>query len=144
MALKQQLMEDMKTAMRAHDSATLATIRFLLSDIKNLEIDKGELSDAQIQDAVRKQVKQMEETNLQYQQAGRLDLVQENEAKIAVLRSYLPPAMTEAELASIVKNLIAENPGQGMGPLIGLVRQKTDGRVDGGAIATEVKRQLGV
>ena len=144
MALKQQLMEDMKNAMRAHDSATLTTIRFLLSDIKNLEIDKGELSDAQIQDVVRKQVKQMEETNLQYQQANRLDLVQENEAKIAVLRTYLPPAMSEAELASVVKTLIAENPGQGMGPLIGLVRQKTDGRVDGGAIAAEVKRQLGV
>lgn len=144
MALKQQLMEDMKNAMRAHDSATLTTIRFLLSDIKNLEIDKGELSDAQIQDVVRKQVKQMEETNLQYQQAGRLDLVEENEAKVAVLRGYIPPEMTEAELASIVKAMVAENPGQGMGPLIGLVRQKTEGRVDGGAIAAEVKRQLGV
>jgi uncharacterized protein YqeY len=86
----------------------------------------------------------MEETNLQYQQAGRLDLVQENEAKVAVLRGYIPPEMTEAELASIVKAMVAENPGQGMGPLIGLVRQKTEGRVDGGAIAAEVKRQLGV
>ncbi|MBP7875818.1 GatB/YqeY domain-containing protein [Candidatus Woesebacteria bacterium] len=144
MAFKQQLMEDMKNAMRAHDSTKLNCIRFLLSDLKNLEIDKGEQTDAQIQDLVRKQVKQMEETNLQYQQGGRLDLVQENEAKVAVLRAYLPPEMSEAELASVVTELIAQNPGQGIGPLIGLVRQKTEGRVDGGAIATEVKRQLGV
>ncbi len=144
MAFKQQLMEDMKNAMRAHDSTKLNCIRFLLSDLKNLEIDKGEQTDAQIQDLVRKQVKQMEETNLQYQQGGRLDLVQENEAKVAVLRAYLPPEMSEAELASVVTEMITQNPGQGIGPLIGLVRQKTEGRVDGGAIATEVKRQLGV
>lgn len=144
MPIKQQLLEDMKNAMRAHDTVKLNTIRFLLSDIKNVEIDKGEQNDTQIQDIVRKQVKQMEETNVQYQQGGRLDLVQENEAKVAILRSYLPPAMTEAELASAVTATISENPGQGMGPLIGLVRQKIDGRVDGGTIAAEVKRQLGV
>lgn len=144
MAFKQQLLEEMKDAMRAHDSIKLNTIRFLLSEIKNVEIDHGEQTDVQIQEIVRKQVKQMEETNLQYQQANRLDLVQENDAKVAILRSFLPPAMTEAELASVVTATIAENPGQGIGPLIGLVRQKTEGRVDGGSIATEVKRQLGV
>lgn len=144
MTFKQQLMEDMKDAMRSHESVKLNTIRFLLSDIKNVEIDKGELTDAQMQDIVRKQVKQMEETNLQYQQGGRLDLVQENEEKVAILRSYLPPAMSEAELAGVVTTVIEENPGQGMGPLIGLVRQTTEGRVDGSAIAAEVKRQLGV
>ena len=144
MALKQQLLEDMKNAMRTHDSFKLNTLRFLLSDIKNIEIDKGEQNDAQIQDIIRKEVKEMEATNLQYQQANRLDLVKENEAQVVLLRTYLPPAMSEAELASVVTTVIAENPGQGLGPVIGLVKQKTDGRVDGGVIATEVKRQLGV
>lgn len=144
MAFKQQLLEEMKNAMRAHDSVKLDTIRFLLSELKNVEIDKGEQTDAQIQEIIHKQVKQMEETNLQYQQVDRLDLVKENDLKVATLRSFLPPAMTEAELASVVTAAVAENPGQGIGPLIGLVRQKTEGRVDGGSIATEVKRQLGV
>lgn len=144
MDFKQQLTEDMKNAMRSHDTLKLNTIRYLLSEIKNVEIDKGEQTEAQLQDIIRKEVKQMEESNVQFQQGGRADLVQENEAKIAILRSYLPPTMTEAELASVVKTMIDENPGQGMGPLIGLVRQKTEGRVDGSAIATEVKRQLGV
>lgn len=144
MPLKQQLMEEMKDAMRAHDAVKLGTIRFLLSDIKNIEIDKGEQSEEQLQEIVRKQVKQMEEANVQFQQAERTDLIDENNAKIAFLRAYLPPAMSEAELASVVTTLINENPDQGIGPLIGLVRQKTQGRVDGGSIAAEVKRQLGV
>lgn len=144
MPFKQQLMEDMKSAMRSHESVRLNTIRFLLSDIKNIEIDKGELTDAQMQDIVRKQVKQMEEANIQYQQGGREDLIQENEAKVEILRAYLPPTMTDAELAAVVTTTIQENPGQGMGPLIGLVRKATDGRVDGGTVAAEIKRQLGV
>lgn len=144
MDFKQQLTEDMKNAMREHNSMKLNTVRFLLSEIKNVEIDHGEQTETQLLDIVRKEVKQMEESNMQFQQAGRDDLVQENEAKMAILRSYLPPAMTEAELASVVTEMIAQNPGQGVGPLIGLVRQKTDGRVDGAAIAAEVKRQLGV
>ena len=63
---------------------------------------------------------------------------------MAVLRAYLPAGVSEAELAGVVTELIAQNPGQGIGPLIGLARQKNEARVDGGAIATEVKRQLGV
>lgn len=144
MPFKQQLMEDMKAAMRSHESVKLNTIRFLLSDIKNAEIDKGELTDAQMLEIVRKQVKQMEEANIQYQQGGRDDLIAENDTKVALLRAYLPPMMTDAELAAIVTTTIKDNPGQGMGPLIGLVRKATDGRADGGAVSAEIKRQLGV
>lgn len=144
MSLKQQLLEDMKSAMKTHDSAKLNAVRFLLSEIKNIEIDKGEQTDQQLQELIRKMVKQLEETNQQYEQAGRPELVAENQAQITVYRSYLPPAMSEAELAGVVTQVMAANPGQGMGPLIGLVRQKTEGRVDGALIAAEVKRQLGL
>lgn len=141
--IKDQLREDMKTAMKAGDKMALNTIRFLLSEIRNVEIDNGELNDEQIQDVIRKQIKQMQESNVQYAAGGRDDLVSDNEAKILVLSTYIPAMLTAEELAIIVKEVIAANPGLAMGPIIGQVRAKTGGKADGGAIATEVKLQLG-
>lgn len=138
-----QLRNDMKEAMKAHDSNKLNTIRFLLAEVRNVEIDKGEQTDEQIQNLIRKQIKQMQETNEQYQTGGRQDLIDENNAKIAVLEGYVPAAMPAEELSTIVTEVIAANPGQAMGPVIGQVRAKTGGRAEGGAIAEEVKRQLG-
>lgn len=138
-----QLRNDMKEAMKAHDSNKLNTIRFLLAEIRNVEIDKGEQTDEQIQNLIRKQIKQMQETNEQYQTGGRQDLIDENNTKIAVLEGYVPAAMSAEELSTIVAEVLAANPGVQMGPAIGQVRAKTGGRAEGGAIAEEVKRQLG-
>jgi len=141
--LMEQLREDMKLAMKAHDSNKLNTIRFLLAEVRNVEIDKGEQTDEQIQNLIRKQIKQMQETNEQYKTGGREDLIEENNAKIAVLEAYIPAAMSAEELSAIVAEVITANPGQAMGPIIGQVRAKTGGRADGGAIAAAVKSQLG-
>lgn len=142
--IKDQLREDMKVAMKAGDKVKLEVIRFLLSEIRNVEIDKGEQTDEQIQSLIRKQIKQMQESNEQYRIAGREDLILDNEAKIAVLSLYIPSMLTATELTAVVAEVISANPGQTMGPLIGLVREKTAGRAEGGAIATEVRKQLGV
>lgn len=138
-----QLREDMKLAMKAHDSNKLNTIRFLLAEVRNVEIDKGVQTDEQIQNLIRKQIKQMQETNEQYKTGGREDLIEDNNAKITVLEAYIPAAMSAEELGAIVAEVIAANPGQAMGPIIGQVRAKTGGRADGGAIAEAVKSQLG-
>lgn len=138
-----QLREDMKIAMKAHDSNKLNTIRFLLAEVRNVEIDKGVQTDEQIQNLIRKQIKQMQETNEQYKTGGREDLIEDNNAKITVLEAYIPAAMSAEELGAIVAEVIAANPGQAMGPIIGQVRAKTGGRADGGAIAEAVKSQLG-
>lgn len=142
--IKDQLREDMKVAMKAGDKVKLEVIRFLLSEIRNVEIDKGEQTDEQIQSLIRKQIKQMQESNEQYRIAGREDLILDNEAKIAVLSLYIPSMLTATELTAVVAEVISANPGQTMGPLIGLVREETTGRAEGGAIATEVRKQLGV
>lgn len=143
MPIKQQLTEDMKTAMKARDMQKLGAIRFLLSEIKNIEIDKGELSDEELQNVISKQVKQMKDTIAEYEKAGRTDMIADEEAKIAVYEAYLPEAMSDEELENIVDAVIAETDNPNMGSVIGAVRAKTAGRADGGAIAALVKQKLG-
>lgn len=142
MALRDTLMQDMKDAMRAHDSMKLGTIRFLLAQIKNTEIDSGPQTDAQIVDIVRKQVKQMKEAISEYEKGGRNDLVAEEQQKITVLEAYMPAMMSTEELTAIVEKVIAANPGAQMGQVIGAVKQETQGKADGAEIAAVVKAKL--
>lgn len=142
MPIKVTLQEDMKIAMKAHDSVTLNTVRFLISEIRNVEIDHGEQSDTQIQDIIRKQVRQMEESNVQYSAGNRPELAVENNQKIAVLQRYLPEDMSPAELEKLVEATIAANPGLPMGQIIGLVKQVVQGKAQGAAIAELVKKSL--
>ena len=142
MSLREDLMQDMKDAMRAHDSLRLGTIRFLLAQIKNVEIDNGPQSEAQLQDVVRKQIKQMKEAVVEYDKGGRSDLSEEENKKIAVLQKYLPQMMSQEELVAIVEKVIAANPGMPMGQVIGAVKQETKGLADGGDIAAVVKQKL--
>jgi uncharacterized protein YqeY len=136
------LMQDMKDAMKARDTIKLGTIRFLMAQIKNVEIDNGPQSDDQMQDIVRKQVKQMKEAVADYERGGRTDLVEEENKKIAILQAYLPQMMSSEELSAIVEKVIAENPGIQMGQAIGAVKQATQGKADGSEIAALVKQKL--
>lgn len=142
MSLRDTLQEDMKNAMRAHDSLKLGTIRFLLAQIKNIEIDNGPQSEDQLAGIIRKQIKQMKEAISDYEKGGRADLVEEEGKKVAVLEQYLPKMMDHAEVEALVIKVIAENPGSQMGQVIGLVRQASEGRADGGEIAQLVKAKL--
>jgi uncharacterized protein YqeY len=144
MAFTDTLMEDMKNAMRAKDTVRLGVIRFLLAQIKNVEIDKGVQTDEQVSDIIRKQVKQMKEAVADYAKGGRTDLVDEETAKIAVLQAYLPQMMSSEELLAVVEKVIAENPGMQMGQIIGAVKQVTAGKADGAAIAALVKQKVAV
>lgn len=142
MTLKQQLMEDMKTAMKAGNKQDLETIRFLIAKIKNLEIDQGELNDAQVQQVIGKQIKEMKEVLADYEKAGRSDLADADKAKIEVLQRYLPTPLTELEVDALIEKALAENPGAAMGQLIGKVNQLAAGRADGRMIADKVKAKL--
>jgi uncharacterized protein YqeY len=95
-----------------------------------------------VQDIIRKQVKQMKEAVTDYERGGRMDLVEEENKKIAVLQAYLPQMISAEELAAVVENVIAENPGIQMGQAIGIVKQRTQGTADGSEIATLVKQKL--
>jgi uncharacterized protein YqeY len=143
MSLKEQLMEDMKNAMRARDSVKLGAIRFLQAEIRNTEIDHGEQNDDGVQKIIARQIKQMRDAINDYQKADRSDLVEAEEAKVKVLEAYLPQQLSDAELEAIVTSVISENAGANMGQLIGQVMKQAEGKADGGRVSAMVKAQLG-
>jgi uncharacterized protein len=143
MSLKTQLTEDMKTAMRAKDAFKLGVIRFLISDIRNFEIDNGEQDDAGVQKLVAKQVKQMKDAIAEFEKGERADLVTEEKQKIAILENYLPQQMSDEELAAIVDKVVSQAGTTNMGQVIGLVMKEVAGQADGGRVSALVKKALG-
>ena len=142
MSLKQQLMEDMKQAMKAKDTVKLNTIRLINSEVKNIEIDEGELDDAGVQRVIKRMIKQWKDAIIDYRQGKREDLVEAAQAKIKILELYLPAEMAEEDLKKIIQEVI-EGSGQGqMGPIIGLVMAKVKGQADGSTVARLVKDLL--
>lgn len=142
MTLKQQLTEDMKTSMKQRDMVKLNTIRFLNAQIKNVEIDQGELDDAGVVKIIQKQIKQMKDAMLDYARGDRQDLVDEDQAKVDILETYLPQGLSEAELEAIIDKVMAQNEGQQMGPVMGQVMKEVAGRADGGTVSALVKKRF--
>jgi uncharacterized protein len=140
MSLRQQLQDDMKQALRDRDQLRLGAIRFLLADIKNVEIDNGELDDAGIQKIISKQVKQMKDAINDYGKGGRQDLVDEENKKVAVLEKYLPQQLSDEELKKIVESIIATDSSAKMGEIISQVMKQAAGQADGGRVAALVRQ----
>lgn len=147
MSIKEKLAEDMKTAMKAKDSARLSTIRMLNSVLKNREIDqRRELSDEEVVAAISTAVKQRRDSIEQFKAGGRQDLVEKEEAEVAILMAYLPQQLTEDEIRDIVKSAIAETSatsGKDMGKVMKVIMPKTKGKADGGLVNKVVKELLG-
>ncbi|MBF0292576.1 MAG: GatB/YqeY domain-containing protein [Nitrospinae bacterium] len=147
MSIKEKLTEDMKTAMKAKDSARLSTIRMLNSVLKNREIDqRRELSDEEVVAAISTAVKQRRDSIEQFKAGGRQDLVEKEEAEVAILMAYLPQQLTEDEIRDIVKAAIAETSatsGKDMGKVMKVIMPKTKGKADGGLVNKVVKELLG-
>lgn len=142
MSLKDQLMEEMKNAMRAKDTVRLGVIRFLRSEIKNIEIDHGDQDDAGVLKIIAKQVKSMKDANSEYQKGGREDLVEENNTKIKILEEYLPQQLSDEELETIVKKVVDSAEEKHMGKIIGSVMKEVDGKADGGRVSQLVRKLL--
>ena len=117
MSLKDQLIEDMKQAMRARDAFKLGVIRFVLADIKNLEIDKGPQDDESTLKLIQSQVKKMKEAIIDFARGKRDDLVEEEEKKIAILQTYLPQQMSEEDLMNVVKDVVNKSSSREIGPV---------------------------
>jgi len=146
MELKNKITEDMKTAMRAKDTARLGTVRLLLSAMKQKEVDERVvLADADILAIIDKMVKQRRESIAQYEKAARADLADVEKAEIAVLSAYLPQQMSEAEVAEAVLAAIKESGAAGpkdMGKVMGLLKSRLAGRTDMGKLSGLVKAKL--
>ena len=146
MSLKARVTDDMKTAMRAKDTARLGTIRLLLAAIKQKEVDERiELDDAAVSSIVEKLIKQRKDSISQFQAAGRDDLVAAEQAELAVLQAYLPEQLPAAEVEAAVVAAIAESgasSAKDMGKVMGLLKPRLAGRADMGQVSALIKARL--
>lgn len=145
-AIKLQLTEAMKDAMRAKDKARLGAIRLALAEIKKVEVDERiEPDDTRVLSMLEKMIKQRRESIRQYEDAQRHDLSAIEQAEILVLQEFMPAALSEEELDVIVANAIVESGASGpqdMGKVIALVKPQVAGRADMGALSQKIKTRL--
>jgi len=146
MTLKEQITEDMKTAMRAKDSERLGTIRLLLAACKQREVDERiVLDDAAVVGLVDKLIKQRKDSVAAYVQAQRQDLADKESAEIKVLEGYLPQRMGADEIALAVRAIVTElgatGPGD-MGKVMGAVKTQLAGKAEMGLVSAAVKAAL--
>ena len=148
MSIKEQLMADMKAAMKAKEEGKLAlnTIRMARAHIRQAEIDNGhaDFNDDQVLAVLRKEVKQRKETLSEIEGSGREDLVEQTKAEIDVLEKYLPAEMTPEAVEAAVKEIVdAMDPGQkNMGSVMKAVMAKLKGQADGKLINQLVRKLI--
>ena len=146
MSLKLQITEDMKTAMRAKDSARLGAIRLLQAAIKQREVDERiELSDADVITAIEKMLKQRRDSIAAYESANRTDLADVEKDEVSVLQEYLPQQRTEAEILGILDQVVSDTGAAGvkdMGKVMAAIKPLVAGKADMGKISGLIKTRL--
>jgi len=144
--LKQQIQEDMKTAMKAGDKRRLGVIRLILAAIKQREVDERiTLDDPQVLAVLDKMVKQRRDALAQFEKAGRSDLVDQESFEVGVCQDYLPSALDAAEIAALIEQAVAESGAVGvkdMGKVMGWLKPRIQGRADAGLVSTQVRGRL--
>ena len=146
MSLKEQLKEDLKTAMREKEVVKRDSIRAINTMIKQIEVDeRKELNDEDVIKLIQKGIKQREEAIAQYSAASRDDLVAKEQEQIDVFMLYLPAQISEEELESGMKEIIAQTAAlsmKDMGKVMGIATKKFAGVADGKRINEMVKKLL--
>jgi len=146
MTLKEKILDSMKQAMKAGEREKLSTLRLLTSEIKNAEISaKTDLNDTETEKLIASMVKKLKDANKEFEAAGRDDLVENNNAEIAILGEFLPEPMTEAELEKIVDEVFAEvNPEgkQDFGKVMPKVMALVSGKADGNMVREMIQKKL--
>lgn len=147
MSLKARLLEDIKTAMKAREQARLGALRLMSAAIKQREIDERiELDDTQVLAVLEKMCRQRRESIAQYRQAGRQDLVDQEQFELDLIAQYLPEQLDEAAIAAAVAAAVAETGASGirdMATVMALLRSRLQGQADMGAVGRLVKERLG-
>jgi uncharacterized protein YqeY len=149
MTLQERVDSDLKGAMRAKDTLKLSVLRMLKAAVQNAAIAKSgadaEISDAEAVQVIRKQAKQRQDSIESFGKGGRAELAAKEKDELSILQSYLPQAMSAAELSQMVRETIAEVGATSkaqMGVVMKAVQEKVAGRVDGKTLSQEVSRQL--
>jgi uncharacterized protein YqeY len=145
-AIKDQITEDMKTAMRAHDKERLAVIRLILAALKQREVDERiVLSDEQVLAVLDKMLKQRRESITQYDAGNRPDLSQKEAEEMKVIQHYLPTPLSSAEVDALIDSAIKETGAvtiRDMGKVMGIIKPMIQGRADVGQVSNQVKDRL--
>jgi uncharacterized protein YqeY len=146
MALREQLNEDIKAAMKAREAARLGALRLLLAAVKQREIDERiTLDDAGVVGVIEKMIKQRRDSISQYEKAARQDLADQEKLEITVLEAYMPGKLSDAEVAAIIADAVASTGAQSaadMGKVMAVVKPKLAGRADMGKVSGLVKAKL--
>ena len=145
-ALKQQIQDAMKTAMKAGDKDRLATIRLMLSALKQVEVDERvELDDSRVITILDKMLKQRRESISQYESAGRNDLADKEKYEVDVIQTFLPQALSDEEIETIIHAAISKTGAASireMGKVMGVVKPQIVGRADMGEVSGRIKALL--
>ncbi len=146
MALREQLNEDIKTAMKAREQDKLAALRLMLSAVKQREVDERiTLDDAGVIAVVEKMLKQRKDSIEQFEKAARQDLADKEKYEVSVLEAYLPKQLSAAEVDAVIAEAIASTGAKSpadMGKVMGVVKPKLAGRADMGKVSGLVKAKL--
>lgn len=146
MSLKDELMSDLKVAMREKNKLNKSVITMLRAAIKQVEVDQRvELSDDEIVSIIAKQIKQKNNAIEEFTKGEREDLVEEAKQEIAFLMKYLPEQLTEEELRSLINDVITElgaSTMKDMGKVMGALNPKIQGKADTKLVSTIVKEKL--
>ncbi len=146
MSLKEKLLEDQKDAMRKRDAIRVSTIRMVRAAIANAEIDQGhELDDTGVLAVINRDVKRHRESISEFAKASRQDLLEKEEAELAILLSYLPQQMSVEEVEAAVRTAIAQVGAKGpgdMGKVMSVLMPQVKGKADGRTVSQTVQRFL--
>lgn len=144
--LKQRILDDIKTVMKAGDKPRLGVLRLISAAIKQREVDERiELDDNQVLAVLEKMLKQRRESITQYQAAKRDDLVAQEEFEVGILQEYLPKALTTEEIEAAINKAMADTGASSikdMGKVVGLLKGQMLGRADMSQVSALVKQKL--
>ncbi len=145
MKLLERLQEDLKNSMKAKDGTRVSVLRFLLAAVKNREIaNKGPLEDEQVLQEITSSAKRRRESIDAFREAGRQDLVEKEEAELAILNDYLPEPMSEEDLRSLIQEVITATGASSMGDLGAVMKQvmpRISGQADG-KLVNQIVREI--
>lgn len=146
MSLLQQLSSEQIGAMKAKDTQKLSVLRMINAAIKTVQIDSDhELTDGEVQDIIRRQVKQLTDASANFATAGRTDLVEQNQVEIAILASYLPAQLSEADVTAKAQQIVNELRASGevnVGTAMAAVMKELKGQADGNMVRTVVTKLI--
>ncbi len=145
-SLKEQIVAEMKSAMKAGDKERLATIRLILSAVKQVEVDaRTELNNQDLIGILDKMAKQRRESIEQFEQAGRNDLADKEKSELAIIADYLPQALSDDEVTQLINHAISQTSASSMkdmGAVMGILKPQMQGRADMRQVSKLIKTKL--